>query len=79
MVCNPGIRAMIRDDKLQQIQGALQAGAKDGMQTLNAHLADHVKAGRISYQAGLEHCSNRDDFDTLVGSSAKRPSAQSWR
>ncbi len=45
MVCNSGIRAMIRDDKLQQIQGALQAGAKDGMQTLNAHLAALVKAG----------------------------------
>ena len=78
MVCNPGIRAMIRDDKLQQIQGALQAGAKDGMQTLNAHLAELVKAGRISYQTGSENCSNRADFDTLVGSSAKRPSAQSW-
>lgn len=75
MVCNSGIRAMIRDDKLQQIQGALQAGARDGMQTLNAHLAALVKAGRISYNAGLEHCSNRADFDTLVGSTAQRAPA----
>ena len=59
MVCNTGIRAMIRDDKLQQIQGALQAGAKDGMQTLNAHLAALVRAGRISYDAGLEACTDR--------------------
>jgi twitching motility protein PilT len=66
MVCNSGIRAMIRDDKLQQIQGALQSGAKDGMQTLNADLAGLVKTGRISYEAGVEHCSNRADFDTLV-------------
>lgn len=82
MVCNSGIRAMIRDDKLQQIQGSLQAGAKDGMQTLNAHLASLVKAGRISYDAGLEHCSNRDDYVTLVGSQAPRSlggPAQSWR
>jgi twitching motility protein PilT len=78
MICNPGIRAMIRDDKLQQIQGSLQAGAKDGMQTLNSHLADLVKAGRIAYQTGLENCSNRADFDTLVGSSARRAPAQSW-
>lgn len=78
MVCTPGIRAMIRDGKLQQIQGALQAGGKDGMQTLNAHLADLVKAGRITYQTGLETCSNRDDFETLVGSSARRPLAPSW-
>ncbi|MEU4608244.1 type IV pilus twitching motility protein PilT [Kribbella sp. NPDC023972] len=78
MICNAGIRAMIRDDKLQQIQGTLQAGAKDGMQTLNAHLAQLVKAGRISYETGLDNCSNRADFDTLVGSGARRPSAQSW-
>jgi twitching motility protein PilT len=75
MVCNSGIRAMIRDDKLQQIQGSLQAGAKDGMQTLNAHLAALVKAGRITYEAGLEHCSNRADFDTLVGSNVTRPTS----
>ena len=75
MVCNSGIRAMIRDDKLQQIQGALQAGAKDGMQTLNSHLATLVKAGRISYAAGVEHSSNRADFDTLVASDVKRAPA----
>jgi len=79
MVCNSGIRAMIRDDKLQQIQGALQAGAKDGMQTLNAHLATLVKNGRISYEQGVEHCSNRADFDTLVGSTAQSTAGRSWQ
>ena len=70
MVCNPGIRAMIRDDKLQQIQGSLQAGARDGMQTLNSHLASLVKSGHITYEAGVGQCSNRGDFDTLVSSTA---------
>jgi len=79
MVCNTGIRAMIRDDKIQQIQGSLQAGAKDGMQTLNSHLADLVKTGRISYDAGLESCSNRADFDTLVASSAQSLTPKSWQ
>jgi twitching motility protein PilT len=78
MVCNSGIRAMIRDGKLQQIQGALQAGAREGMQTLNAHLAGLVKAGRISYEAGVEHCSNREDFDTLVGAGSAGAPARSW-
>ena len=78
MVCNSGIRAMIRDGKLQQIQGALQAGAKDGMQTLNAHLAALVKAGRISFEEGTEHCSNLEDFTTLVSSTQHAP-GQSWR
>ena len=67
MICTSGIRAMIRDGKLQQIQGALQAGARYGMQTLNAHLAELVRAGRITNQAGLDNCSNREDFVTLVG------------
>lgn len=70
MVCTEGVRAMIRDDKLPQIPGALQAGGRHGMQTLNAHLAEHVKAGRISQDAGLEYCSNVGDFITLMGSSS---------
>jgi twitching motility protein PilT len=79
MVCTSGIRAMIRDDKLQQIQGSLQAGARDGMQTLNSHLASLVKSGRITYEAGLENCSHRADFDTLVGSSVTASPSKGWR
>ena len=76
MVCTPGIRAMIRDDKLAQIPGSLQAGAKDGMQTLNAHLADLVRTHQITLAAALEVCSNRDDLLTLTGSGMRRPPAQ---
>ncbi len=71
MMCTEGIRAMIRDDKLPQIQGALQAGGRHGMQTLNSHLAEHVKAGRITQDMGLEYCSNVGDFVTLLGGSAQ--------
>jgi twitching motility protein PilT len=73
MVCNSGIRAMIRDDKLPQIPGALQSGAREGMQTLDAHLAAHVRNGLITREVGLEHCSNRTDFMALVGSGASLP------
>lgn len=76
MVCTPGIRAMIRDDKLPQIPGALQAGAKDGMQTLNGHLADLVRSNRISLPEAIEQCTNRDDLLTLCGSTLRRPPAQ---
>jgi twitching motility protein PilT len=79
MVCNSGIRAMIRDDKLQQIQGALQAGARDGMQTLNGHLAGLVKAGRITYEAGLDNCTDRSDYETLVGSNVTRATSSGWQ
>ena len=49
------------------------------MQTMNAHLASLVKTGRITFDAGLEHCSNRADFETLVGSTAQRVAASTWR
>jgi twitching motility protein PilT len=42
------------------------------MQTLNGHLAELVRTGRITYEAGLEHCTNRADFETLVGSTVTR-------
>ncbi|WP_280530168.1 type IV pilus twitching motility protein PilT [Nocardioides dongkuii] len=72
MVCNTGIRAMIRDDKLPQIPGALQAGAREGMQTLDSHLADLVKQGRITQEAALEHCADAGDLITLIASSGLR-------
>jgi twitching motility protein PilT len=78
MVCNTGIRAMIRDNKLQQIQGSLQAGAKDGMQTLNAHLAHLVTSRRISFAAGAANCTNRADFETLVAVAPQVGSSQGW-
>jgi twitching motility protein PilT len=78
MVCNSGIRAMIRDDKLPQIPGALQSGARQGMQTLDAHLAAHVRAGLITREAGLEHCAIREDFLTLVGSGVSLPAGTAY-
>ncbi len=67
MLCTPAVRALIREGKLQQVQSALQAGAKQGMQTLNQHLAALVGQGRITYAEGLEKCSDREDFATLAG------------
>ena len=75
MICTEGIRAMVRDDKLQQIPGALQAGGRHGMQTLNSHLAQLVKAGRITQAAGEEYCSNVADFVTLLGGSSAAATA----
>lgn len=70
MMATPAIRAQIREDKLAQIPGTLQAGAKHGMQTLNQDLARLVKTGRISWQTGLDKCSDKEDFIGLVGGDA---------
>src|SRR4051795_1975664 len=52
MVCTPGIRAMIREDKIHQIYSAMQAGKKFGMQTL----ADDLYRLYMSKEVSLEEC-----------------------
>jgi len=66
MVATPAIRNMIREGKVHQIASAMQAGAKHGMQTMDKSLADHVKAGNISYETALERAQDPDEFATLA-------------
>jgi len=67
LVATPAIRNLIREGKTHQIYSAMQAGAKHGMHTMDQHLADLVRAGRISYEMGLEKCHHVEDFNRLTG------------
>ena len=67
LMATPAIRNLIREGKTHQIYSALQAGAKYGMSTMDQHLADLVKAGRITYETGLEKCHHVEDFNRLTG------------
>jgi twitching motility protein PilT len=67
MIATPAIRNLIREGKTHQIYSALQAGAKHGMQTMDSHLAQLVKQGRITYDAALEKCHHVEDFNRLCG------------
>ncbi len=49
MICTPGIRALIRDNKTYRITSDIQTGAKFGMNTLDSHLARLYEEGKISY------------------------------
>ncbi|HRV30369.1 MAG TPA: type IV pilus twitching motility protein PilT [Kiritimatiellia bacterium] len=50
MIATPSIRALIRDNKTFRITSDLQTGAKWGMQTLDSHLLELWRAGKISYE-----------------------------
>jgi twitching motility protein PilT len=78
MLATPAIRNLIREGKTHQIYSAMQAGAQQGMHTMDQHLADLVKAGRISYETGLEKCHHAEDFNRLAGRAgvAAAPMAQ---
>ncbi|WP_286215912.1 type IV pilus twitching motility protein PilT [Demequina sediminis] len=67
MVATPAIRNLIREGKTHQIYSMLQAGSKQGMQTMDQHLASLVKQGRISYDTGAEMCHHLEDFNRLCG------------
>jgi twitching motility protein PilT len=69
LVATPAIRNLIREGKTHQIYSSLQAGAKHGMHTLDQHLAELVKAGRVTYETGLEKCHHVEDFNRLTGRS----------
>jgi len=69
MVATPAIGNLIREGKTHQIYSAMQAGKAEGMHSMDQHLADLVKQGRISYETGLEKCHHVEDFNRLSGRS----------
>jgi twitching motility protein PilT len=67
LVATPAVRNLIREGKTHQIYSAMQAGASQGMHTMDQHLAEMVKKGTISYEVGLDKCHHVEDFNRLTG------------
>jgi twitching motility protein PilT len=67
LLATAAIRNLIREGKTHQIYSAMQAGAQQGMHTLDQHLADLVKTGKITYETGLEKAHHAEDFNRLTG------------
>ena len=45
----------------------MQAGAQNGMHTMDQHLAELVNKGTVAYSVALEKCHNSDDFNRMTG------------
>jgi twitching motility protein PilT len=67
MVCTPAIRATIRDDKVHQIYGLMQAGQKFGMQTMNQALFNACVKGDISTEEGLRRSADAEELSNMLG------------
>ena len=50
MIATPSIRSLIRDNKTFRITSDIQTGGKWGMQTLDSHLIDLWRSGKIAYE-----------------------------
>jgi twitching motility protein PilT len=67
LVATPAVRNLIREGKTHQIYTSMQAGGKYGMQVMDQHLAELVKAGKITYDMGLERSHHAEEFNRLAG------------
>ncbi len=67
MVCTPAIRALIRDDKVHQIESSMQAGKKYGMQTLNDALYQLYMGREVTKEECLRVTSKPNDFLRSIG------------
>jgi twitching motility protein PilT len=83
LVPTPAVRNLIREGKTHQIYSALQTSASVGMQTMDGHLAQLVRAGKITRQLAEQQASVPEELRRLLGGvgaanggmAATRPSA----
>ena len=67
MVCTPAIRATIRDDKVHQIYGLMQAGHKFGMQTMNQGLFQAFCDRKITKEEAVRRSSDPVELQQMLG------------
>jgi len=71
MIPTPGIRNLIREDKIHQIYSAMQTGQdKFGMQTANQSLATLFMKKQITLATAMEKSSNKDELQEMINRGA---------
>jgi twitching motility protein PilT len=70
LVPTPAIRNLIREGKTHQIYSALQTSASVGMQTMDGHLTQLVRAGKITRALAEQRASVPEELRRLLGPSA---------
>ncbi|MBU5437504.1 type IV pilus twitching motility protein PilT [Tissierella sp. MSJ-40] len=66
MVANPAIRNLIREEKVHQIDTAIQTGAKFGMQTMDSSLLELYIKGMITKETALMQAVNQDNIKKYI-------------
>ncbi|MDD5628766.1 MAG: type IV pilus twitching motility protein PilT, partial [Elusimicrobia bacterium] len=66
LLVTAAIRNLIREQKVEQIQLAIQTGGKMGMQTMNQSLADLYRVNRITFQEAMMRSLDPEDLRRLM-------------
>lgn len=76
LIANPAVRALIREGKTFQIVSVMQTGAREGMVTMDAFLANLYRRRVISFDTGVERAVDPKEFARLANDpSTSVPSA----
>jgi twitching motility protein PilT len=67
LVPTPAVRNLIREGKTHQIYSAIQTSGSTGMQTMDAHLAQLVRQGKITRQLAEARAAVPDELRRLLG------------
>jgi twitching motility protein PilT len=73
LVPTPAVRNLIREGKSHQIYSVLQTGGSQGMQTMDASLAQLVRAGKIQRQAAEARAHSIEELRRLLGGAGMAP------
>jgi twitching motility protein PilT len=67
LVPTPAVRNLIREGKTHQIYSAIQTSGSLGMQTMDAHLAQLVRMGRITRKLAEQRAAVPEELKRLLG------------
>jgi len=56
MLMNNAIQTCLRERKFEQIQGLIEIASGEGMFTIDAHLVDLMRKGKITMDVAYKHC-----------------------
>jgi twitching motility protein PilT len=67
LIGSPALATTIREGKISQINSIIQTGSASGMQSMDQHLLQLIKEGRITARAAYEKAIDKKLFETMVG------------
>jgi twitching motility protein PilT len=67
LVPTPAVRNLIREGKTHQIYSAIQTSGSVGMQTMDSHLAQLVRMGKITRSLAEQRASVPEELKRLLG------------
>ena len=66
LIGSPALATTIREGKTSQINSLIQTGSASGMQSMDQHLLQLIKEGRITARAAYEKAIDKKTFETMM-------------